>query len=380
MSILSRLKGVEAKFAWSILGVFLAIVFGVFTLYPVFHKDKPAISINIINEANVLDIHKPLEDLNISFQGEDIQQKNLNLRIFTVRIMNNGQVDILQNFYDSDDVWGLQVENGRIIESRFVDSNSDYIREKINPQMVAKENIVHFSKIIFEKQKFFILEILVLHAKEQTPNIISLGKIAGIDKIEVKATIEGEDKGSFFNRVIEGNAGVHTVRAIGYFISFIIIAAIIIFTVIGFTELIDYFKKKARRNKARIFAGLMTPTEGIGQSKLLDLYVKSGPEILGRIQILLENENKIRSRIKSDRKMKKVDKVRYRELERGEFADIYTHSHDIAPLGIYYTLLPELVKDGLIKLGEKDEVIIDSEFKDSLKKLIELLEKEKKVC
>jgi len=167
------------KIPWSLFGVVLTLVFGFFAVYSAFHERKPNILFEITNEINVLDIRKPLEELSISFMGEDIEKRNLNLRIFTVRIENNGEVDILQNHYDADDVWGIQVNHARIIEARFMDSNSDYLKSKINPNII-EENKIEFNKIIFEKGNYFIVEILVLHMKEEYPEVISIGKIAGI--------------------------------------------------------------------------------------------------------------------------------------------------------------------------------------------------------
>ena len=106
------------KLHWGLLGIVISMIFGFFGLYSIFHENKPNISFKITNEANILDLHKPLEELSISFQGEDIQKKNLNLRILTIKIENDGKVNILQNFYDSEDIWGFQVKNGKIIEVR----------------------------------------------------------------------------------------------------------------------------------------------------------------------------------------------------------------------------------------------------------------------
>ena len=121
---MKKIEIFKEKIPWSIISVLLALVFGGFAIYSVVHEKKSNISYEIINEVNVLDVRKPLKDLKISFQEEDIQKENLNLRIFSVRVENNGEVDILQSQYDASEVWGIQVQNARIIEVRLINSNS----------------------------------------------------------------------------------------------------------------------------------------------------------------------------------------------------------------------------------------------------------------
>ena len=154
------IKNRLGKVNWTIVSVILALFFGLFTVY-VYYAEHPNITFDIVNDANVLDVHKPLSELNIYFQGEDIQQSNLNLRIISVKIENTGNVDILQNFYDENDIFGLKINNGQIIESRLINSNSEYLMSNLNLKTV--NNTLELSKPIFEENKYFIVEILILH-------------------------------------------------------------------------------------------------------------------------------------------------------------------------------------------------------------------------
>ena len=85
-------RRIERKYAWGFIGFVLTIIFGAFGLYSIFHEKQPSVLFDITSEANVLDVRQPLKDVAISFEGQDIQQKNLNIRIFTVRVENNGEV------------------------------------------------------------------------------------------------------------------------------------------------------------------------------------------------------------------------------------------------------------------------------------------------
>jgi hypothetical protein len=193
--------------------VFLALFFGLSNL----SEPDPKLTYEILRETDVLDVRTPVEDLQITFQNEDIQGENLNLRIYAMRVINNGEVDILQTQFDQDQIWGLQVDGGRVIEARPIEASSTYLNEKSNPQVVG-EDIVQFDKAIVEKGQFFVFNMLVVHAKDVEPEIIALGKIAGIDEIVVtRIPVEVEGPG-FLSDLFGGDWAVQLVRAILFLI------------------------------------------------------------------------------------------------------------------------------------------------------------------
>ena len=221
MKILDKIKK-WSKWIWGFILVFVALS----TIYYQFiYEKQPDIFSQIISKINVLDIHEPLKDLQILFQGDNIQEKNLNLRIFTIRIENTGEIDILQNHFDQSDNWGIKVENARIIETRLVSSNSEYIKNNLSPQ-IQEDNIVKFNKIIFDQNDYFTIELLVLHDKNNPPRLYQTGKIAGIQEnnFEISAI---EKKEPFLESLFHGNWVVQVVRAIIYFLIFVIIIIIV---------------------------------------------------------------------------------------------------------------------------------------------------------
>jgi hypothetical protein len=152
-TFLNRIKN---KTHWGIVGVVLTIAFGISGLYSYFHTPKPNILYEIISESNVIDLHKPLDELTIYFKNENIKENNLNLRIYTIQISNNGELDILQSFYDQNINWGLKVNNGKILNDvRIVNTNSEYLKSNLSPQ-VFNDNSVIFKKVIFEKNNIFL--------------------------------------------------------------------------------------------------------------------------------------------------------------------------------------------------------------------------------
>ena len=121
----------------------LALFFGLSNL----SEPDPKLTYEILRETDVLDVRTPVEDLQITFQNEDIQGENLNLRNYAMRVINNGEVNILQAQFDQDQAWGLEVVDGRVIEARPIEASSTYLNKKSNPQVVS-ENVVQFEHAI----------------------------------------------------------------------------------------------------------------------------------------------------------------------------------------------------------------------------------------
>lgn len=243
MEIKKKLKSHERlNLTLGLLGILIAIFFGTYGIISAYQESRSEITFEIINEVNVLDVHESLTDLIIYFQGEDVQEKNLNLRIMTIRIENKGNVDILQNHYDINDIWGFQLKNGEIIKLKLIDSNSDYIKLNLNP-VIHNNQTIKFSKIIFEKEKYFTMEILVLHKKNESPEIIPTGKIATIDKI-VPIKLSDEKEETFIGRLFHGNFFTNFMRFIVFGISGILV-------LYSFTLLIDKKDDLKMKNKLK---------------------------------------------------------------------------------------------------------------------------------
>ena len=273
----------------TVLGILIALFFGIYGIYSTYQENKSEISFEIINEANILDVHEPLSELTISFQGEDIQEKNLNLRIITIRIENSGNVDILQSHYDINDIWGVHLKNGEIVRIQLIDSNSEYLKTNLKPKI--NNETIEFTKTIFEKGKYFTIEILVLHNKDKSPEIIPIGKIAGIEKITpIKLSNQKEE--TIIGSVFYGNIFINLIRLIFYVVLTILS---LIFIVLS-SEKIDQLKIKRRRKKIYDSSILESDTN-IFQKRQYDilknLYVNFGSRIIKRIANYYANESKL---------------------------------------------------------------------------------------
>ena len=227
---------------------FIVSLLSLLLAYLQWHGPEPAVTIETINETNVLDLRRTLDDLNVVFRGQDIEDQNLSLRILTINVANTGEVDILQGQYDSEDDWGMKFSSGEVIEARLVDTNAEHLSQKVVPQLLASDT-VGFPRVIFDKGDSFTLEVLVLHPKNELPLVSPIGKIAGIKEIYVTRRPLDRQEDSLLARLFPGGALIQVARAIIYFIGSITAIVGAILAILGITELFNKLKAWKRRNR-----------------------------------------------------------------------------------------------------------------------------------
>lgn len=293
MSVKSILSNLEKNFAWSFLGVILAVIFFMVTLYfALFFEKKAKLQFDIVSETNVLEVREQLGKLSILFDNENISQKGMNLRIITLKITNTGEIDLLQSHYDVTEPWGFNVENARLIEVNPLESNSDYLKSKINPSIHPPDSVI-FEKVIIEREKFITMKVLVLHSMSQTPSIVPFGKIAGIDQIELTKSYLDSSEDSFWKQLIKGSILLHLARVVVYSICFLIIFVLV---QIGYIDPLEkrrareHLKLKSERRIALIEKYQRENGKGYSfvDSMLADEFVKNGFRPFDHLRFLLE--------------------------------------------------------------------------------------------
>ncbi len=223
-------------------------VLGVLLTYLALQEPEPRVNFETISNTNVLDLRRPLQDLNIIFRGQNVQEQDLNLRIVTVNVANSGEVDILPSHYDLEVDWGMKFKDGEVIEARLVDTNSEYLRSKVVPQRLGVDTIV-FPKVIFEAGTFFVIELLILHPKNESPSISSVGKIAGIDEIAVLTRPLARQEVSFVAELFPGSALIQAVRTIIYLPGSLLAIVAVILSITGIADLFSKLNARRRRNR-----------------------------------------------------------------------------------------------------------------------------------
>jgi hypothetical protein len=271
---------------------FLSLIIGLIALYYTVRGTKISLVADVTAESNVMDVRTPLKDLAILFQGEDVQKENLNLRILSVRLVNEGEANILENYFDSRIPWGLRIDGGSLIEARITGSNSQYLSDGLHPHTVDGSE-VSFDKIIFDKGKYVALELLVLHNKNVEPQVRTFGKIAGMDSIPIRNSFRDRDQEGFATKVFNGPIAVQIARTIAYFLIGLATAIAVGFSIFGISTIPTGVKKRSRlKCIGRLPKAEQADTEKKRQA-LLHVFVEDGLQGLKRARRILESEHSI---------------------------------------------------------------------------------------
>lgn len=251
MATVSKNEHLQKATKWAVLGIAITVIGILVTVYFGLRRSEPSVSYTIIQESDVLDIKEPVEELAIHYKGRDIRKEGKNLRIVALKVVNDGEKDIIQGDFDQKLPWGLRVTNAEIVDGpKLIDASSAYIQQELKAKAVNGKTM-EFSKIIFEKERSFTVEFSVLHSASDTPAYEVLGKIAGIPPTSVGRMLP-EPKVSLWKQVLGGNWIVLAMRLVVYGLIFFAAFFILLGISLGIIE--GFAGRARRRRNARIGA------------------------------------------------------------------------------------------------------------------------------
>lgn len=251
----AKSKRIETATIGTLLGIVATVIIGVPGIYFAMHEKQPHITYELVGDSKVLDVHQPIKDLEILYRGEDIYAQNKNLRIITLTIRNDGETHIRQADFDESMPWGLQVNHGLLVDApRVVSENSNYIRDNINVRFTTN-NLVTFNKLIFEKEKYFTIELHLLHQADIEPLINVVGKIAGIDNQGVVKRLKNDNIPSVWSAAFSGPFTVQLIRGGVYVIATVITVVSLIILVVSTSEKIHSRRNAKRRREIERYLG-----------------------------------------------------------------------------------------------------------------------------
>ncbi|MTB53931.1 hypothetical protein [Lewinella sp. W8] len=139
-----------------------------------------------------------LSDLSILYRNKNILQSNENLLIFSLRIVNSGDISLKTNSFDENFPLGFKIDKGIFVETpNIIESTNDYITKSLKPKLDSTQQKVSFNRFIFDKDQNFLIKALILSKKGEIPEIIPTGKVADIAEIEILKKYYAFDNSSF---------------------------------------------------------------------------------------------------------------------------------------------------------------------------------------
>lgn len=331
------------------------------TIFAFLQEKKVDLRYEIIANTNVLDFNAEISKLEVKYDSTNLKQTKENLRIFTLKVINNGNQNILKEFYDNNDPLGLQLSSGKIIEKPdIIQVSNDYLKRNLKIEDYNFQRI-KFSQVILESGEYYIIKLLVLHKTDSIPKIISFGKVAGQTKIEVINEIDAKKELNFWQGVYYGNIWVQLLRLISYFLVVVLIIIFIVFI----SEKIDNVRDRKRKKRNIIeFKALKTYQYTRMDDAIFDRYEEDGARIFKHMQTFLEDEKKLNENYNElSKQLKSKEYKRYRRLDSN--TRIHLDSED-------WTLINEMTNDGIL-FKEKEKLTINQAMKDTLDKFIAFL-------
>ena len=279
-------NNIASKTVIALIGLFAAAI----TIYAFLQEKSVDVRYEIIANTNVLDFNADISKLEVSYDSTNLKQSNENLRIITIKIINNGKQHLFKEYLDNNDPLGLTISSGKIIEKPdLIQTSNDYLKRNIKLHNFTNNKLT-FSQVILESGEFFIIKLLILHKKDEIPQINSFGKIAGQKNIEVVNSVDIKTEKTFLLNVYEGNIWIQLLRLLSYFI----IGILIILIIVGISEKIDSRREKNRKIKmVKDFKNIKSYDYTRMDDAIFDRYKLRGSRDLKKSQGLLQNEKEL---------------------------------------------------------------------------------------
>ncbi|MGJ0365919.1 hypothetical protein [Aliarcobacter cryaerophilus] len=125
--------------------------------------------------------------------------KNDFKEIYSIVVTNNGDINLKYIDFDDKSIWGIEVVNGKIINKNFeINSESVYLKNQLQVTL-KNNNKIEFSKLFFDSNTSFSFDLEVLPLDNKKIEFKSIGKISGLESIEINPIIFSEIIIQIFN-------------------------------------------------------------------------------------------------------------------------------------------------------------------------------------
>ncbi len=283
----NRIKGFINNSLVQIIVILLTIIGTVIGIISYFHNNEPNLEYEIVSRTQIFDATQKISSLTVFFDSLDVQKNNLNISVFTVKVLNNGQ-HVNPNLYDGGD-FGLKIKNGSIIEKpSIVKTATAHIQDRLESHFISYNNdsiYVSIPKIALDKDEYYIIKIGVIHNNDSIPELFCVGKIVGQKQIYIRNM---EDQEGIFYKAFNGDWISQIIRLICYGIVLILIVIGLLILTISITDHVEqsHFLKQNKRIMSDI------QTNSNIQQTVREDFLKLGKYKLLRFQRILNEISK----------------------------------------------------------------------------------------
>lgn len=362
MSFFERLHTIEKKYAFTFLGFILAAIFGALSIYTTFFGSRtPQIRYTVSSILGVYDIREEVGKLDIIYDGMNIREKKQMLSLVALTVSNIGDAHLTKDLYDNNDPLGFKLDGGILLKTEISQASNSYLFRTLNISLESTK-IAHFSQVIIDSGESYTVKILALHNENEIPEIIPLGKIAGVKEIELIPWSREASKIPFWQEVIGGGFLIHVTRALSYFIFLILIGLII---GIPTAILSEVASKHKRKRHIRDFKSLSDIPFKEEDDFIFESYLRHGELYLMRIENLLLSKKRLKSAI--DNHLKHGGKEVFDVIDYDEARRDFPFEHYPT-----FLVIPKLLESSFIT-KDREEITINSHMQNTLKHFLRFL-------
>lgn len=268
-----------------IIATALIAILGIYGTF--IYEKKPEINLEIISNASVLDVHETLSKLVVTYAGTNLKEQNQNLYLVTVRIRNGGNADIVKSDFDEGEPLGFRFTTGTILEKPTIIADK-YLIKNLNPVTTDNQSVT-FSPVILNSGDTFETKILLLVPNGDTPKVTSLGKIAGVQKIEISEPYKSTRNRSYIEEAFSGAFDIQIARLIIYFFGFVLVLVVIVTPLV---YLADYLEKNSRVRTTKKYRNAVNRPISLQEEFLINKYINNLADFNKMRNIIMLNTDK----------------------------------------------------------------------------------------
>lgn len=308
MSITTYINQLDKRYAWSLLGFVFAVVFGALSIYTEFIRDRhPQLRFEIVSDASVLDVRERLGNLEILYDGVDIQKAQKSLRVIVFRVVNEGPDDVLRGHYDERSPFGFRVLNGSLVRAEVIGSSNNYLKENLRIRTQGQDSAV-FDPVILEANESFTVKSLILYPEGTRPILEPTGKIAGVREVKVIDSTVAAAEPTFLAQTFSGTLWTQVLRLVAYFWGLI---AVIAFVAVPIATVSGALSKRQRHKHVTQFKSISkAPLNDIDEF-IFQRYIAHDIGYVRLLHRAVSNEGRLDFEVKRYEKQRQKSRDRY---------------------------------------------------------------------
>jgi len=202
---------------WGIVTTLLSLYL---TIWPI--EQNPKLTFYQKQKFDVLTIDKPIDELQVLLNGKDIRKDGYNLKVYKLKIINEGKRDIRDGDYAADVSFGINVHGGKIVRANMDDVKNSQLSPNLISKLSVDSGSIILNKSFIGKDDYGFIDIWILHKNDIDPFLSLMGKIADT---QMRLSQEDETKNinwkGLLQLILTGGWIILALMLLGYLFEFL---------------------------------------------------------------------------------------------------------------------------------------------------------------